>query len=71
VQGAVPCREPAGAIGGGGVRGLAAIAVIMAFALVPYFSWRELERLIGRDHLRALVLSGTTGFEGPPGPRGG
>ncbi|AWN55401.1 hypothetical protein [Methylobacterium sp. 17Sr1-1] len=57
-------------IGGGGLRGLAAVTVIMAVALVPYFTWRELGRLIGRDRLRALVLSGA-GPEAPPGPRGG
>lgn len=46
-------------IGGGGIRGLAATAAIMAVSLVPYFTWRELGRLLGRDRLRALVLSGT------------
>ena len=60
-------------IGGGGVRGLAATAAIMAIALVPYFTWRELGRLIGRDRLRALVLSGTANPcpDGLPGRRTG
>ncbi|KMO41338.1 hypothetical protein VQ03_12960 [Methylobacterium tarhaniae] len=60
-------------IGGGGVRGLAAIAAIMAVALVPYFTWRELGRLLGRDRLRALVLSGTGSprSDAPAGPRAG
>lgn len=53
-------------IGGGGIRGLAATAAIMAIALVPYFTWREIGRLIGRDRLRTLVLSGT----GSPRPDG-
>jgi hypothetical protein len=56
-------------IGGGGVRGLAATAAIMAVALVPYFTWRELGRLLGRDRLRALVLSGA-GTPQPDGPAG-
>jgi len=45
------------AIGGGGVRGLAVMTVIMAIALVPYFAWRELGRVLGRDALKALMLS--------------
>jgi hypothetical protein len=51
------------AIGRGGVRGLAVMTVIMAIALVPYFTWRELGRVLGRDTLRALMLSGS---EVPP-----
>lgn len=44
-------------IGGGGVRGYLAIGVIMAVALVPYFTFRELGRVLGRARLRALILS--------------
>lgn len=42
---------------GGGVRGLAVMTVIMAIALVPYFAWRELGRVLGREKLKALMLS--------------
>ncbi len=42
---------------GGGVRGYAAIGVIMAVALVPYLTFRELGRILGRERLRALILS--------------
>ncbi|MFE1598776.1 hypothetical protein [Methylobacterium sp. ID0610] len=51
------------AIGGGGVRGPVVITLIMAIALVPYFTYRELGRVLGRERLRALMVSGT----GPPG----
>jgi DNA-binding Lrp family transcriptional regulator len=53
-----PLAESLPAIGGGGVRGPAVIALIMAVALVPYFTWRELGRVLGRDRLRALMLTG-------------
>ncbi|WP_289015547.1 hypothetical protein [uncultured Methylobacterium sp.] len=42
---------------GGGVHGYLAISVIMAVALVPYFTVRELGRVLGRERLRALILS--------------
>lgn len=53
-------------IGGGGMRGYAAIGVIMAVALVPYFTFRELGRVLGREQLRALILSEPA----PPLPAG-
>ncbi|WP_018262114.1 hypothetical protein [Methylobacterium sp. WSM2598] len=53
-----PLAESLPAIGGGGVRGFVVIAVIMTVALVPYFTWRELGRVLGRERLRALMLSG-------------
>ena len=30
----------------------------MAVALIPYFAFRELGRVLGRDRLRRLLLSG-------------
>ncbi|MBN4098392.1 hypothetical protein [Methylobacterium sp. OT2] len=50
--------EAVPAIGGGGVRGFAVMTVIMAIALGPYFTWRELGRVLGRDRLKALMFSG-------------
>lgn len=44
-------------VGGGGVRGYLAISLIMAVAMVPYFTFRELGRVLGRERLRALILS--------------
>ncbi|MDR7039532.1 hypothetical protein J2X36_004308 [Methylobacterium sp. BE186] len=46
------------AIGGGGISGLASASVIMAVALIPYFAFRELGRVLGRGRLRTLLLSG-------------
>lgn len=42
-------------IGGGGVIGMAAVALITSFALIPYFAFREIGRIIGEDELRALI----------------
>ena len=53
-------------VGGGGVRGYVVIGVIMAVALVPYFTFRELGRVLGRERLRALILS-----EPAPAPSAG
>lgn len=49
------------AIGGGGLRGFTIVAVIMAVALVPYFTFRELGRVLGRERLRNLLLRGAGG----------
>nr|WP_310346567.1 hypothetical protein [Methylobacterium sp. BE186] len=46
------------AIGGGGIRGLASASVIMAVALIPYFTFRELGRVLGREHLHTLLFRG-------------
>ena len=44
------------AIGGGGLAGIASVGIIMAFALMPYFAYREIARVIGEEELRALIL---------------
>jgi len=44
------------AIGGGGLGGLATAVLIMAVALIPYFAFRELGRVLGRERLRALLF---------------
>jgi hypothetical protein len=46
------------AIGGGGIRGLASASVIMAVALIPYFAFRELGQVLGRERLRTLLFRG-------------
>lgn len=43
-------------IGGGGVSGLAAVILIMAVALLPYFAFRELGRVLGPERLQALLF---------------
>lgn len=51
------------AIGGGGVSGLASASVIMAVALIPYFTFREFGRVLGRERLRILLFRGVTAAE--------
>ncbi len=43
-------------IGGGGAVGVLTIGVIMGIALVPFFSFRELARVIGEAEFRTLML---------------
>jgi hypothetical protein len=47
-------------IGGGGLIGIVAVAMIISFALIPFFAFRELARTIGKDELRALILTRRT-----------
>ncbi|SOR28453.1 conserved membrane protein of unknown function [Methylorubrum extorquens] len=44
------------AIGGGGARGVASVGLIMAVALIPYFAFRELGRVLGRERLRTVLF---------------
>ncbi|WP_336486172.1 hypothetical protein [Methylobacterium nigriterrae] len=57
------------AIGGGGIRGLASAGLIMAVALIPYFAFRELGRVLGRERLRTLLLRDASALD-PPDRRG-
>lgn len=43
-------------IGGGTPQGMLVAVVIVTFALVPYFAFRELGRAIGEDELRAILF---------------
>ncbi|MGH1573524.1 hypothetical protein ACRAWG_26250 [Methylobacterium sp. P31] len=43
-------------IGGGGVFGFVSVIFIMAVALLPYFAFRELGRVLGPERLRALLF---------------
>jgi hypothetical protein len=43
-------------IGGGGVVGVLTTAAIMCVALVPFFSFREIARVIGEAEFRAMIL---------------
>lgn len=42
---------------GGGVIGTAAVALLMSVALIPYFAFKEIGRLIREDELSALILT--------------
>ncbi len=45
------------AIGGGSPIGILSLALILSFALIPYFAFREVGRAIGESELRALFFS--------------
>jgi hypothetical protein len=43
-------------VGGGGWLGLAIVAAMMFFALIPFFAYRNLSRLIGPENFHALLF---------------
>jgi hypothetical protein len=48
----------------GGPRGLATFAWVMFVALIPYFTYREVDRALGEAKLRALLLGRRGAVEG-------
>jgi hypothetical protein len=48
-------------IGGGGLAGLASVAVILFVAMIPFFAFRNLSLVLGADRLKSLLFgaSGT------------
>ena len=44
------------AIGGGSLQGLLSMAAIVFVALIPFFAFRELGRVIGKRELWSLLL---------------
>jgi hypothetical protein len=44
-------------IGGGSVQGILSLGVTLFFALIPFFAFREISRVIGRGELWSLLLS--------------
>jgi hypothetical protein len=44
-------------LGGGGWLGLAIVVVMVFLALIPFFTYRNLSRLLGPDRLRAILFS--------------
>jgi hypothetical protein len=44
-------------IGGGTIGGIAAVATIICFALIPFFAFRELSRVFGEAELHALLFT--------------
>jgi hypothetical protein len=51
-------------IGGGSLRGVLFVAVILSVGLIPFFAFRELSRVLGKSQLRALLFTSV----GPAGP---
>jgi hypothetical protein len=43
--------------GGGSPGGLASVALLMAISLLPFFAFREIDRVLGPGVLRDLVLA--------------
>jgi len=43
-------------IGGGGLEGIASVALTAAFAMIPFFAYREVARVMGDDEVRALIF---------------
>jgi hypothetical protein len=45
------------AIGGGSLQGILSVGTIVFVALIPFFAFREIGRVIGQHELRSLLLS--------------
>jgi len=43
-------------IGGGTFVGVVIVAIIVSVSLIPFFAYREVGRIIGRNELRAILL---------------
>ncbi len=58
-------------IGGGTIGGIAAVAIIMCVALIPFFAFRELSRVYGEAELHALLFTRGTGAQHKASRTGG
>jgi len=65
-----PLSDSVPVVGGGGLEGIASVALTAAFAMIPYFAYREVARVMGQDELRSLILRrrATTGAPPPSAP---
>jgi hypothetical protein len=43
-------------IGGGGIAGIICVAVILFFALIPFFAFRNFNRVLGPDRLHSMLF---------------
>jgi hypothetical protein len=48
-------------IGGGSLSGAIFVAIILSVALIPFFAFREIGRVLGERELRSLLLTDTPG----------
>jgi hypothetical protein len=48
--------ESVSGIGGGGIKGILSVGIIMFITLIPFFAFREISRVLGPTALRALLL---------------
>ena len=44
-------------VGGGGLKGVFSVGVIMAVALIPFFAFREISRVVGESKLLSFVFT--------------
>lgn len=52
-------------IGGGGIFGVGSVVLILTVALLPYFAFRELGRVLGPERLHALLFRDGSRLEVP------
>jgi hypothetical protein len=52
------------AIGGGGLVGLACVTTILFVALIPYFAFKHIRRVLGADRLHAILFGAAGKGEG-------
>ncbi|HEY6281984.1 MAG TPA: hypothetical protein VIW72_09395 [Burkholderiales bacterium] len=50
-------------IGGGGLKGILAVGMIMFVALIPFFAFKEISRAVGERELYSLIFTGGTKIE--------
>ena len=43
-------------IGGGGIKGVVSVAIIESFALIPFFAFADISRVLGPDALHSLIF---------------
>ena len=48
-------------VGGGGLKGVFSVGLIMAVALIPFFAFREISRVVGASELLSLVFTRSPG----------
>jgi RND family efflux transporter MFP subunit len=53
-------------IGGGTLQGILMVGIIMFVVLMPFFAFRELDRVIGTEELRCLLFGDETKADGAP-----
>jgi hypothetical protein len=52
----IPVNKAVPTFGGGGIKGSLLVGIITAFALLPFFAFDEIERVLGRGTLRDLLM---------------
>jgi hypothetical protein len=47
-------------LGGGGVAGMLLVALMVFIVLIPFFSFREIARVVGEDELLSILFKRRT-----------